>query len=472
MKTLLHAQPARLIPAAGQPAAGAAFGPRFVILLLVLSSMGGLFTSATPGAVQADELDDAYARQARLQKLIDKQKESIKNLTANQAVLATRISSTKSTLAQLNANLLTTKTQIVGDDRRHRAVAERGRRARRHGRGPRGRARPARGRGRSQGQPTSPRRRRSSPRASGEAYDTDRTPLLDDVPLGRRLHRRAHRGRLPARLRRAGQAARRPDRPGPEGARRPARRTSSARAPRPRSCEELAAQARKVLDRQLAELRSAQKELLRLERRDPEAPRGAEGRLRADGPPTRPSSQQKLARGPRGRGEAREAHQQARPRDVRGRRHSRRSTTASSSGRCRARSRRSSAAPASAWSRRSATATTSTAASTSPTTPARRSGPPAPGKVILAGRSPYDPAYIVVIAHSAHLVTWYGHLDRPTSGQGRPVRRQGPRHRLRGLHRLVHRPAPPLGRPAGRDLGEPAPLPAALDDVHRPLNGS
>ena len=63
--------PARLIAAAGPPAARSRIGSRFVLLLLVLSSMGGLFTSATPGAVRADELDDAYARQQRLQKLID-----------------------------------------------------------------------------------------------------------------------------------------------------------------------------------------------------------------------------------------------------------------------------------------------------------------------------------------------------------------------------------------------------------------
>jgi len=34
-----------------------------------------------------------------------------------------------------------------------------------------------------------------------------------------------------------------------------------------------------------------------------------------------------------------------------------------------------------------------------------------PGKVIWAGRSPYDTAWIVIIAHSSHLVTWYGHID-------------------------------------------------------------
>ena len=31
--------------------------------------------------------------------------------------------------------------------------------------------------------------------------------------------------------------------------------------------------------------------------------------------------------------------------------------------------------------------------------------------MIWAGRSPYDPAWIVIIAHSADLVSWYGHID-------------------------------------------------------------
>jgi murein DD-endopeptidase MepM/ murein hydrolase activator NlpD len=41
-------------------------------------------------------------------------------------------------------------------------------------------------------------------------------------------------------------------------------------------------------------------------------------------------------------------------------------------------------------------------------TPIRAAGP---GKVIWAGRSPYDTAWIVVIAHSTHLVSWYAHID-------------------------------------------------------------
>ena len=41
-------------------------------------------------------------------------------------------------------------------------------------------------------------------------------------------------------------------------------------------------------------------------------------------------------------------------------------------------------------------------------TPIRAAGP---GKVVFAGRSPYDPAYIVIIAHASNLVTWYAHVQ-------------------------------------------------------------
>lgn len=89
------------------------FGARFVVLLFALSTLGGLFTSATPRTASADELDDARARQQQLQKLISKQKASITSLAANQALLSRRISDTKTNLAAINANLLTVKTEIV-----------------------------------------------------------------------------------------------------------------------------------------------------------------------------------------------------------------------------------------------------------------------------------------------------------------------------------------------------------------------
>ena len=86
------------------------FGGRAVLLLFVLSTLGGLFTSAN---VAADDLSDAYAKQKALQKLIAHQKASIKDLNAAQALLASRIASTKDDLQAVNANLLSVKVQIV-----------------------------------------------------------------------------------------------------------------------------------------------------------------------------------------------------------------------------------------------------------------------------------------------------------------------------------------------------------------------
>ena len=90
------------------------FGRRAVLLLFVLTTFGGLFTSATPRVASADELSDAQAKQQALEKLIAKQKASISSLASRQENLASRISSTKDSLRQINANLLVVKTQIVG----------------------------------------------------------------------------------------------------------------------------------------------------------------------------------------------------------------------------------------------------------------------------------------------------------------------------------------------------------------------
>jgi murein DD-endopeptidase MepM/ murein hydrolase activator NlpD len=86
---------------------------RAVLLLFVLSTLGGLFTSATPPGASADDLSDAYAKQRALEKLISKQKASITDLAASQAALSKEISSTKDDLRALNANLIVVRTQIV-----------------------------------------------------------------------------------------------------------------------------------------------------------------------------------------------------------------------------------------------------------------------------------------------------------------------------------------------------------------------
>lgn len=89
------------------------FSGRAVLLLFVLTTLGGFFTTATPYSAQADELDDAYARQKALQRLIARQKASIQDLQASQAALSRRIGNTKGDLAETNANLQAVKVQIV-----------------------------------------------------------------------------------------------------------------------------------------------------------------------------------------------------------------------------------------------------------------------------------------------------------------------------------------------------------------------
>ena len=89
------------------------FSGRAVLLLFVLSTLGGLFTSATPHSAAADELSDAYAKQKALQKQIARQKASIADLNASQAALSNQIASTKGDLAALTANLEAVKVQIV-----------------------------------------------------------------------------------------------------------------------------------------------------------------------------------------------------------------------------------------------------------------------------------------------------------------------------------------------------------------------
>jgi murein DD-endopeptidase MepM/ murein hydrolase activator NlpD len=88
-------------------------GQRAVLALVLLSSFGGLLLSATPAPVSADALSDAYAKQKELQKLIAQQKTAIASLSANQVTLSGRISNTRASLNEINANLLTVRTQLV-----------------------------------------------------------------------------------------------------------------------------------------------------------------------------------------------------------------------------------------------------------------------------------------------------------------------------------------------------------------------
>jgi murein DD-endopeptidase MepM/ murein hydrolase activator NlpD len=89
------------------------FGRRGISLLLLLTFLGSFSLSTAPAPASADALSDAYAKQRALEKLIARQKAQIASLTANQTALSAKLTSTKKNLSAINANLLTVRTQIV-----------------------------------------------------------------------------------------------------------------------------------------------------------------------------------------------------------------------------------------------------------------------------------------------------------------------------------------------------------------------
>ena len=99
---------------AGRPAAPRpGVARRLLLLLLAVSSFSGMFLGSNPRGASADELSDAYAQQQAIEKLISKQKAAISKLTTSQRSLSAKIAGTKASLSEINANLLTVKTQIV-----------------------------------------------------------------------------------------------------------------------------------------------------------------------------------------------------------------------------------------------------------------------------------------------------------------------------------------------------------------------
>jgi len=88
-------------------------GRRGFALLICVALAGGLFTSVSAAPASADALSDAYAKQSALQKQIAAAKASIAALTANQATLSGKIASTRNTLSSVIANVNAVKAQIV-----------------------------------------------------------------------------------------------------------------------------------------------------------------------------------------------------------------------------------------------------------------------------------------------------------------------------------------------------------------------
>ncbi|HKB28317.1 MAG TPA: peptidoglycan DD-metalloendopeptidase family protein [Candidatus Limnocylindrales bacterium] len=88
-------------------------GRRGFALLLCLALSGGLFVSVAPPSASADALSDAYAKQSTLQQQIAREKAAIAALTASQTALSGKIASTQGTLDAVVSDVNAVKAQIV-----------------------------------------------------------------------------------------------------------------------------------------------------------------------------------------------------------------------------------------------------------------------------------------------------------------------------------------------------------------------
>jgi murein DD-endopeptidase MepM/ murein hydrolase activator NlpD len=87
---------------------------RGVLLFLLLTSvLGGLFVGAPPSMARADDLADAIAKQRAIEAQIAKQKAQIAALTKSQKTLSGQLARTKSSLAAINADLIAVRGQVV-----------------------------------------------------------------------------------------------------------------------------------------------------------------------------------------------------------------------------------------------------------------------------------------------------------------------------------------------------------------------
>jgi murein DD-endopeptidase MepM/ murein hydrolase activator NlpD len=94
---------------------GPLFGRRALSALISVMLLGGLFVSTPPANVSAsDPLSDAYAKQQALASQISKSKAQIAALTVSQTSLSSRIASTKASLGETISNVAAVKAQIVG----------------------------------------------------------------------------------------------------------------------------------------------------------------------------------------------------------------------------------------------------------------------------------------------------------------------------------------------------------------------
>jgi murein DD-endopeptidase MepM/ murein hydrolase activator NlpD len=398
----------------------ARFGRRAILLLFAFSTFGSLLASTPAPTARADELDDAYQRQKTLEALIAKQKSSIKSLTAGQATLSSKIANTKHSLAEVNANLLTVRTQIVGmtvDIARSQnavdeLVATSGRLD--------AELEQIEAEAADKAAELASRKALLAARIV-EAYDTDRTSMIEtflsgddftDVitEVGYHLDF-AEQDKLLAEQIIADQKVLDVLHRNVELA-----RTQTA------DLHKLAADSKKVLDAQLAELAAARKELFRLEaetERLLKAQQAAYAKLAADKKRLQATLREQIAAQAKLEKLIDRLVQEALakggiPSQYNGTLRWPMTGRISQEFGCTGFSWEPALGSCSHFHR-------GIDIVNAKYTPIYASGA---GKVIIAGRSPYDPAWIVVIAHSSHLVTWYGHVDnikRPVVKPGQYV---------------------------------------------------
>ncbi|HXG26335.1 MAG TPA: peptidoglycan DD-metalloendopeptidase family protein [Candidatus Binatia bacterium] len=380
---------------------------RLLLLLFAVSTFGSLLTSAPPSTVRADELDDAYARQEELKKLISKQKASIENLTASQQTLSRKIANTKDSLAEINANLLAVKTQIVAMEvdvaRSQAAVDELTATAAQLdlelARIEQEEARKA---------AELEARKALLAQRIVEAYDTDRTSSIETLLSGDDFtdvltEVGYHMDFAEQDLELAQQIQ--------EDQRVLAVLHENVELARQQTAEmhQLAEESRKVLDRQMQDLQAARKELARLEAETERLlaeQRAAYAKLAADKAKAQATLQQQLEAQRKLEKLIRKLVQEQLakggiPSQYNGTFMWPMNGRVSQEFGCTGFSWEPSYGDCAHFHR----GIDIVAPKYTPIYAA------APGKVLIAGRSPYDPAWIVVIAHSEHLVTWYGHVD-------------------------------------------------------------
>ena len=88
-------------------------GHGVLLFLLLTSVLGGLFVGAPASIARADDLADAIAKQRAIETQIAKQKAQIAALTKSQKALSSQLARTKSSLAAINADLTAVRGQVV-----------------------------------------------------------------------------------------------------------------------------------------------------------------------------------------------------------------------------------------------------------------------------------------------------------------------------------------------------------------------